>query len=301
MTYTYDLTNNQIQIIINQYQEYQISDTNNYTLFRAKIKSTTLTIFQTGKILLQGNDISDVQKEINTILNLDIKMINNKKSKNQSVGHNIIGTDEVGTGDYFGGIVVAAAYVEKSKILELTKMGIKDSKLINDEKIYVLGKYLIENIPHSVLLLNNEKYNQITNNGINLNQIKAILHNKVIINFLNKYPNIHYDAIIIDGFCSNEKYQEYLIGYKETFKAVNLIEKAESKYISVAAASIIARYYFLKHLEDLSNKYHYSLLKGASTNVDKLIKKIINEKGSNYLYNFSKINFKNTKKAKENE
>ncbi len=299
MTYTFELTNNQIQIIINHYQEYQIPDTNNYTLFRAKIKSTTLTIFQTGKVLLQGNDIIHVQNEISDILNLSTKAVNERKTINQTVGHNIIGTDEVGTGDYFGGIVVACAFVEKNKILELTKMGIKDSKLIKDDKILILGKYLIEHIPHTVLLLNNEKYNQITNNGINLNQIKVILHNKVIINFLNKYQNIDYDDIIIDGFCSNEKFQEYLNEHNELSKKINLIEKAESKYISVAAASIIARYYFLKHLEDLSNKYHYPLIKGASSNVDKLIKKIINEKGINYLYNFSKLNFKNTKKAKE--
>ena len=76
-----------------------------------------------------------------------------------------------------------------------------------------------------------------------------------------------------------------------------MIQKAENKYISVAVSSIIARYYFLKHINDLSNKYGYELLKGSSNKVDSLIKKIVNEKGIDYLYNFSKINFKNTKKG----
>ena len=54
--------------------------------------------------------------------------------------------------------------------------------------ILELGKYLINNIEHSVLLLNNEKYNRIiTDPNMNLNKVKAILHNKVINTFLNKY------------------------------------------------------------------------------------------------------------------
>lgn len=300
MTFTSNLTNEQITQIIAKYQEYQETNiiNNNYTLFRAKIKSTTLTIFKTGKLLLQGSDIIKVQNEIENLLNIkETKAVCLNKTIN--IGKNIIGTDEVGTGDYFGGIVVCASLVPKNKILELTKMGIKDSKEITDEKIQTLGKYLIENIDHTVILLNNTKYNQIFSKNMNMNRIKAILHNKVILNFLNKYPNTTYDEIIIDGFCTKEKYDEYLDGFNETYKSVNLIDKAENKFISVAASSIIARYYFLKHLQDLSNKTGYKLLKGASKNVDKLANKIIKEKGINYLFDIAKMNFKNTKKALE--
>ena len=300
MTFTTNVTNEQIQNIVKRYQEYHDDNitNNNYTLFRAKIKSTTLTIFKTGKLMLQGSDIMKVQNEIEHLLNIKETKVQNE-SKAFLVGKNIIGTDEVGTGDYFGGIVVCASIVPKDKILELTKMGIKDSKEISDEKIQTLGKYLIDNIDHTVILLNNTKYNRIFSKNMNMNRIKAILHNKVIINFLNKYPNTTFDAIIIDGFCSKEKYNEYLEGINETYKSVQLIEKAENKYISVAASSIIARYYFLKHLSDLSKKSGYQLLKGASNSVDKLANKIIKEKGIDYLCDYAKMNFKNTKKAVE--
>ena len=301
MTFTITLSNNQINKIISQYEcnRNDSNVTNNYTLFRAKIKSTTLTIFKTGKLLLQGNDIIPVQNEIEQLLNLKPSLNIKANTKIISIGKNIIGTDEVGTGDYFGGIVVCASLVEKDKILELTKMGIKDSKEITDEKIKILGKYLIENIKHTVLLLYNKKYNQIYSKTMNLNKIKAILHNKVILNFLNKYPNTNFDKIVIDSFCQTNKYFEYLENINETYKTVELIEKAENKYISVAASSIIARYYFLKHLEDLSKATGYNLIKGASKQVDKLAYKIINEKGLDFLYNIAKINFKNTLKAKE--
>lgn len=299
MTYTLVIDESQIKKLINKYQNYQVSDNNNYTLFRAKIKSSALTIFTTHKLLIQGNNCFSLYEEICEYLNIELQHENTKeKIESISIGQNIIGTDEVGCGDYFGGIVVCASYVPSDKILELTKLGIKDSKQIDDKKIMELGKYLIENINHTVLLLNNEKYNKIiTDPNMNLNIVKAILHNKVIYTFLNKYPTIKYDNIIVDGFCSQKKYNEYLNHKKNVVKNVNLIQKAENKYISVAVSSIIARYYFLKHIDDLSNKYGYELLMGASSKVDSLIKKIVKEKGIDYLYNFAKINFKNTKKG----
>jgi ribonuclease HIII len=199
LTYTLVIDESQIKNLINKYQNYQVSDTNNYTLFRAKIKSSTLTIFTTYKLLIQGNNCFSLYEEICEYLNIELQHENTKeKIESISIGQNIIGTDEVGCGDYFGGIVVCASYVPSDKILELTKLGIKDSKQIDDKKIMELGKYLIENINHTVLLLNNEKYNKIiTDPNMNLNIVKAILHNKVIYTFLNKYPTIKYDNIML--------------------------------------------------------------------------------------------------------
>ena len=159
MTFTLNLSNNQIEILVSKYNEYNIPYNNNYTLFRAKIKSTTLTIYKTGKVLLQGNDCSSLYKEICLLLSIDFVLDEQKDFKENKViiGKSILGTDEVGTGDYFGGIVVCACYVPNDKILELTKKGIKDSKLLSDDKIISLAKELIDKIDHSVLLLNNIK------------------------------------------------------------------------------------------------------------------------------------------------
>ena len=301
MTYTFTINDTQIKQLIETYKTYQVPDNNNYTLFRAKIKSSALTIYKTKKILIQGNNCFDLYKEICDLISYEFKEDTKKENlPTINVGQNIIGTDEVGCGDYFGGIIVCASYVPNDKILHLTKLGIKDSKQISDTKIMELGKYLIDNIDHTVLLLNNDKYNKIiTDPNVNLNKIKAILHNKVINSFLQKYPNVSYDNIIIDGFCEESKYFEYLKGKKDIVNEVKLIQKAENKYISVAVSSIIARYYFLKHLDELSLKYGYTLLKGASNKVDLLINKIIKERGIDYLFNFAKINFKNTMKGKE--
>ena len=88
---------------------------------------------------------------------------------------------------------------------------------------------------------------------------------------------------------------------KNIAKDVLLEEKAENKYISVACASIIARYIFLKDLKDLSNKVGYDLPKGAGNQVDSLIYKLLQEKGINAFKTFSKMNFKNLQKIIENK
>ena len=46
-----------------------------------------------------------------------------------------IGCDEVGTGDYFGPLVVCCAYVPEELISKLQAMGIKDSKALEDPEI----------------------------------------------------------------------------------------------------------------------------------------------------------------------
>ena len=54
-----------------------------------------------------------------------------------------IGSDEVGTGDYFGPIVVTASYVSKENIKEVMNLGVKDSKKITDDIIVIIISAII--------------------------------------------------------------------------------------------------------------------------------------------------------------
>ena len=63
--------------------------------------------------------------------------------------------------------------------------------------------------------------------------------------------------------------------------------------MSVATASVIARYIFLKEMDKLNKISGYNLHKGAGIEVDNQIKQIIEEKGKEYLYNIAKISFAN--------
>ena len=156
----------------------------------------------------------------------------------------------------------------------------------------------MEKVKYSVLLLDNMKYNYVTKvKNMNMNKIKAFLHNSAIRSLINKIDS--YDGIVIDAFTPKDKYFEYLKDESNVIRDVELIEKAESKYICVAVSSIIARFIFLKHIDELSKKIGFELPKGAGPKVDLAIQKILKTNTVKYLDNFAKTNFKNLEKLKK--
>ena len=57
---------------------------------------------------------------------------------------NSIGSDEVGTGDFFGPVVVTASYVSKDNIPFLEELGVRDSKKLTDQKILEIVPKIIK-------------------------------------------------------------------------------------------------------------------------------------------------------------
>lgn len=283
MNYSYSLNEWQSQLIMKTYTNH-LPLTTPYMKYRAQVKKSIITIYHTNKLLIQGTDSDEIYQEILTLIDGKITKA-------------IIGSDEVGTGDYFGGITVCSCFVPIEKQKWLQKLGIRDSKQLSDESIRKLAPILKKELVHAVILLNNEKYNEISKfPDINLNKMKAILHNQVINKILTN--KINYDEVIVDGFTTQDKYYEYLKKQKDVFKAAKLVEKAEDKYLAVAAASIIARYHFLEHLNNLSSQYHLILPKGAGRIVDETIENIMQDGNEDILQKIAKINFKNTEKVK---
>ena len=284
MNETLILTKDQIKLITNKYQSYSLPLTTKYMLFRAKIDDTNLIIYTTYKLHIQGGS-NAIFDEICSLLNIK------QKNKEIEIGQNIIGTDEVGTGDFFGGIFVCACFVPEEKEYLLKDLKIGDSKKFTDSKILELAPIIKNNFTYTVKFLNNESYNQISKKR-NMNEIKALMHNLAIKELISK--NINYDTIIIDGFTDKNKYIEYLKDNDiEVVENVDLIQKAEDKFYAVGAASIIARYHFIKHIENLSIETGYEILKGAGANVDELLNKIINDGNKDLLVKIAKMNFKN--------
>ena len=292
MGYTLNLNENQMQLLKEKLKDYEVSPTNNYTLFLAKFNTSTITIFKTMTVLIQGKSEYETYLEICDYLK--IEPIEKEKSvvSEMNAIKSFIGTDEVGTGDFFGGVVVAGAFVATNDIPYIKNLGVKDSKELSDIKILEIAPLIKERIPHYSYLLDSLKFNYITSQyKLNMNHIKSLLHNSVILNMKKIVPA--YDGIIIDGFTTPANYFNYLKNEKNIAKDVILQEKAENKYLSVACASIIARYEFLKSLEQLSEQVGFELPKGAGKPVDSAIKRIYNEKGLNAFKNIAKINFKN--------
>ncbi len=74
--------------------------------------------------------------------------------------------------------------------------------------------------------------------------------------------------------------------------------KAEDKCLSVAAASIISRYLFLKEMEKLSDELGLTIPKGAGPLVDETGITIVKKYGFDKLKSIAKLNFKNKDKIK---
>ncbi len=208
---------------------------------------------------------------------------------------NQIGSDEVGTGDFFGPIIVVASFIKENDIEYLRTLGVNDSKKFSDEKILEIVPHLLGRITFSKLTCSNEKYNELVKNGYTMNAIKALLHNKALLN-VNKKINQTDIEFFIDQFCDVDLYFKYLQYEKEIINHhINFKTKGESFYPSVAVSSMIARYCFLKEMKIIEQKYQIIIPKGASKKVDKCAQTFIEKYGIEELKKIVKINFVNYK------
>ena len=272
-----------------------------YAIFQADEEDTVVTLYESGKVVFQGvsADIdANMWNEIEMKLNGKSGILQEKEKKNDiqekaiPIRINSIGSDEVGTGDYFGPIVVTATYVSKGNIDFLLDLGVKDSKKMTDMQIIKIVPEIIKKIPYKTFILNNTDYNKYKQDNFNMNKMKAILHNKVLYEMKSK--GYEYDYIVVDQF---ENPKSYFSHIKDSNKKVNdifFLTKAEDQCLSVACASMISRYIFLKEMKKLSNELGMELPKGANPMVDEVGKKIVNKYGKEKLASIAKINFKNT-------
>ena len=265
-----------------------------YAIFQAQEEDTVITLYESGKAMFQGTS-ADVDAAMwGTVLD-NTKEKQEEQKKKDLKYHNCssVGSDEVGTGDYFGPIVVTAAYVKKEDVERLEKLGVGDSKKITDEKIKKITPELIKIVKYRSMILTNKEYNEKYTKDINMNKIKAILHNKVLYRLMTEEkPNVDY--IVVDEFAREKRYYEYLEEIPNIQRNITFMTKAEDKNLAVASASIISRYIFLKEFDKLCDSIHIPLPKGAGKDVDEIGEEIVEKYGEDKLKEIAKFNFKNT-------
>lgn len=206
------------------------------------------------------------------------------------------GSDETGNGSYFGPICVCACYIDKAAYEKIKHLALDDSKAVNDNYIMEIGQYLRDNVEHSLIILDNYNYN-IVQKTVNQNKMKAMLHNQCFINLEKKVKKLP-KLTVIDQFTPKKTYYNYLTAEKEIFTDLIFETKAESKYLAVACASIIARFAFVTALAQMSNHYDFNFLSGAGSLVDQSAQQFVNKYGKSELSQVAKVHFANTKKLK---
>lgn len=285
--------------IISYYKSIQKENKGEYILFFGKDNTLTVTLYSSKKnasykvVFIGDNALQEARRWDK---NAEPNKEKEKKAPTKAaweVFDDQIGSDEVGTGDFFGPICVCAAYVKAKDIKRLKQLGVDDSKRLNDAQIIELGKILIQEFEYSQVSLNNEKYNELVGKKMNMNEMKTKMHNRVLLNLLKKHSDVK--NILVDEFLKEENYYKYLDEESEVVRNITFRQKGETYFPSVAVGSIIARYSFIQHMDLLSEKYGMKIPYGASTKVTNFAKEFIKKFGIAELNKIVKSNFANYK------
>lgn len=296
------LNKQQLQQLITHYNHAKITREGAGVIFAAKLSDTAITAYHSGKVLFQGSGaFREAARWENKMEEMTIIKPSSRKGDTLPPHFSqlsVIGSDETGTGDFFGPITVAACYVKTDQIELVKELGVKDSKQLTDKWMRKIAPDLQETLIHSVLTVTNDKYNEIQARGWSQGKMKALLHNQAIKHVLRKLGNEQLDYILIDQFAERTVYFNHLKSEQEIIhQNVLFSTKAENLHVAVAAASIIARVAFLEEMDRLSELAGQTLPKGAGPKVDEVAAQILLTKGETVLQSMTKKHFANTKKA----
>ncbi|MFJ5764623.1 ribonuclease HIII [Lysinibacillus sp. NPDC093210] len=291
--------------VMSYYASYYVERKAPGVVFAAKLPDTAITMYKSGKCMFQGGGAEREAARWGSSGVTTTKKSSTVGAKGDTLPEgfasmSVLGSDETGTGDYFGPITVAAVYVPSSKIELINELGVKDSKMLTDDYMRKIAPDLRAACIHSVLVLRNEKYNVLQAKGYSQGKMKAMMHNKALGNTLSKMAPEKPAHILIDQFAERGVYYNYLKNEREIVRDDVLFStKAEQLHVSVATASILARAAFLKEMDRLSELAGIELQKGASSKVDALAARIWRGQGEEFLRSITKWHFANTEKARK--
>lgn len=202
-----------------------------------------------------------------------------------------IGTDEAGKGDFFGPLITAGFFVDSLDTEnDLIKMGVCDSKKLNDREISEIAKKLHAKYKNNIAIMRPsvEKYNELYSKFRNLNILLGWSHAKVIEELKNRFPQIK--LANVDKFAEKTLVSRYLTNFTDL--KIDAMTKGEDKDIAIAAASIIARSYFVSKIYELSQKFEMKIPLGANSIVKTAGKQFIEKHGRENLKFVAKLHFK---------
>lgn len=208
--------------------------------------------------------------------------------------HRWIGSDECGKGDYFGPLVGSAFYLEADQAPGLKALGVQDSKHLNDIRIGQIAKNIYLKYPNqaSCIVLKPARYNELIadfkRQGLNLNDLLAWVHEKVILELYAKKKQT--EGVVVDQFTKTQKVKHRLHGRQPGLAVAE--HTSGERDLAVAVASILARYQFLEAMKIQSRKYKFEFPKGAGPAVIKAGKEFVKLHPQALLPEVAKIHFK---------
>lgn len=264
-----------------------------HTLIAAEGPDCNIALYKSGKCLVQGRGAEEwvtfrLEPEVLKDVQLGYEDLLNPQAVQPHMG-----IDESGKGDFFGPMVIAAAYVDEGLVHTLREMGVRDSKTITtDRKALQMASDIRKLLGprFAIVAIGNAAYNRLYAKMRSVNNLLAWGHARAIENLLEKVPDC--PRALSDQFGPTRQIEQALLKKGRKIK-LEQRHKAESD-MAVAAASVLARAAFLDALRRMGEMYGLQIPKGASEQVKKAAVEMIVKKGPQVLLEAAKCHFKTT-------
>jgi ribonuclease HIII len=256
-----------------------------YTLFSAKKKGLSCTLYESGKLTVQGKE-----KDPFIEFYLEPEILQEFKFTHPVAHADLkprIGMDEAGKGDFFGPLCIGALYADEAGIKQLIEWGIQDSKNLSDATVLKMAKKIRAAFSYTVIRLFPLKYNELYARFKNLNRLMAWAHTAALSELSQKTGC---KEAILDQF-ADKSLVESQVAQKKLDVHLEQRTKGESDVV-VAGASILARAAFLEGLEKMREEHGMEFPKGASNAVKVAARAYVEKQGKSALGNVAKTHFK---------
>jgi ribonuclease HIII len=264
-----------------------------YSLAAARNNDCSVTLYKSGKCVIQGKGAADFVRFVLEPTVLLRAELDYKRELDPEHTRARIGVDESGKGDFFGPLVIAAAYADESLIAPMEDLNVRDSKRITSDTVAMeLGQKLRNLLGKrwSVVAIGPEAYNRLYRSMRSVNAILAWGHARAIENVLAVQPDC--PLAISDQFGSEKDVKNALM---KRGRKVELIQRHRAEAdLAVAAASIIARDGFLRALLQMKQTFNMGLPKGASEAVKTAAAELVRKQGPAVLLRTAKCHFRTT-------
>ena len=225
--------------------------TSEYELLRIKDGEVNIIVYKSGKLV--HNDSAASRKIIDYILEREREF------------DYLLGSDEVGKGEWYGPLITTCAALRPEDILEFRKIGVRDSKLLKRNQIERLAQEINKSgiVYKSVILMPeiyNKRYAEFEKEGKSLNDFLAWSHVAAITDVLAYLPvSSARIKIIIDKFDA-EKTDLRLRAAQVKQPNIEIIQSSKGETeIPVSVASIMAKRMFEERVSELGRQYNVVL------------------------------------------
>lgn len=265
-----------------------------YTVFRARSSTCTVSLYESGKLLMQGSEVAEVAQKFEAYMGLTPTVVNFVNAETVSRNYSrYIGISISGRIDFFGPLVVSGVLITPENKDLFIELGVDAYKKLNDDMIKKIASEIKKFAIYSTVVISPLEYNELYDYHKTSQKISALGHVKVIDDILKKEKC---EYAISNKLVDNEFIQELLTENAIDIKVDQFCRGEED--IALSAAFIIARAEFIDRIQTMEKNYGLTILRGSNRNITKCAQIFCDKYGKNRLNEVAKIHFRTVQNLK---